>query len=58
MIELIVWGKDYYIASCQGIDNYIHVAIYLLSTIQSTVWGKGYYIANLSGKYYSIASCP
>ena len=23
MIGLIVWGKDYYIASCPGIDNYI-----------------------------------
>ena len=28
MIVLIVWRKDYYIASCPGIDNYI--AIYLL----------------------------
>ena len=28
MIGLIVWGKDYYIASCPGIDNYI--AIYPL----------------------------
>ena len=28
MRGLIVWGKDYYIASCPGIDNYI--AIYLL----------------------------
>ena len=23
MKGLIVWGKDYYIASCPGIDNYI-----------------------------------
>ena len=23
MIGLIVWGKDYYIANCPGIDNYI-----------------------------------
>ena len=39
MIGLIVWGKDYYIASCPGIDNYI--ASYLL---------KYYHTVNCLGK--------
>ena len=59
MIGLIVLGKEYYIASCPGIDNYI--ASYPLKyyhTVNTTVWGKGYYIANLRGEYYYIASCP